>query len=200
MKTVIFLDFDGVVRHWSGTDVYQVESSLGLQPGALFDVAFLPKLLTPAITGLVTDQKWRANVQVELKQRVGSERALTLMQCWESAAYEIDFRLLETIRTNLPSSKVILTTNATTRLKSDLDNAKLGSYFHAIANSADIGFAKPCEEYFRAALTLAKCSVAECVYVDDSEDNIKAAKVLDITSELHTDAERTIQFLEKECR
>ena len=199
MNKVIFLDFDGVLRHWAGTDLNLLEARLGLPRGALFKVAFLPAFLDPAITGEITDEKWRDNVHAELETKYGCDAARLLMQGWEDAAFEIDLQLLNEIKSCMPLNKVVLTTNATSRLTNDLDAAGLDSYFHAIANSAEIGFAKPHVEFFQGALAIAKGSAADCVYVDDSPGNIEAASALGIKSELYTSSDRVLQFLKEEC-
>jgi len=199
LKNVIFLDFDGVLRHWTGTDVNLVETSLGLRHGALFDVAFSPDLLEPAILGKITDEKWRENIHAELEVIYGSKSALTLMAGWEAATYKIDIELLKKIKTILPSVKLILTTNATSRLDSDLQAVNLAAHFYAVVNSSEIGYAKPNPEYFREALRIAKCIASECIYVDDSQTNVTAATKLGIRSELYTSAEHMIHILENEC-
>jgi len=198
-KNVIFLDLDGVIRHWLGTDINLVETRLELQEGALLTVAFSPGLLDRAITGVDTDKRWRENVLTELEIKYGRDSAVTLMRCWENAECQIDRRLLREIKTNFPACKIILTTNATSRLENDLSSANLHQFFHAVVNSSEIGFAKPDKKYFQAALSIARCSISECVYVDDSPENIAAARGLGIKSELHTSAGQTLHFIRTEC-
>lgn len=200
MRDTIFLDFDGVIRLWTGVEIKCAESNLGLESGTLFKIAFSEQLLTPAIIGVDSDEVWRGKVLEKLQSEYDLDVATELMNAWNNATYSIDFKLLKQIKSELPSCRVILTTNATSRLLQDLEASELAVYFDAIVNSYDVGFSKPRVEYFQAALSTAKRSPAKCVFVDDSLNNIIAASELGIVSELHVSSEKTIEFIVGACK
>lgn len=195
MINTLLIDFDGVIRHWTGAQITQAEKKLSVPAGSVLSVAFSNALLPPAITGKVTDKQWRDNVQKELAQQFDFDVASKLMNAWESATFDIDTVLLENIKAVFASGQIILATNATSRLDSDLAKLELTGFFSHIANAADIGFAKPNAEYYKAALAMAKCDASQCVYLDDSPINIEAAQRLGIKSELFTDSQSAVAFV-----
>lgn len=196
----IFIDFDGVIRHWTGTEIGLAETSLGLDLGSLFEVAFSQQFLDPAITGVISDESWRKNVRGEFQSKYDSGIADKLIHAWESASCEIDFPLLKEIKRKLPSHKLILTTNGTSKLLKDLEVSGLISYFDAVVNSYELGVAKPDVEYFQKALSIAGENASACVYVDDSPGNIVVASELGITSELYSTSDQALNFILHACQ
>ncbi|GAT65204.1 HAD family phosphatase [Planomonospora sp. ID91781] len=68
--------------------------------------------------------------------------------------------------------------------------------FDHVVISGEIGMRKPEPRIFRHTLDLVGLSGPECVFVDDIEANIAAARALGITGVHHRDAETTITELE----
>ena len=66
LKDTILIGFDGVLRHWIGSEINDAESALGLTRGTLFSWAFSHELLLPAITGKVTHEQWHKRVKSNL--------------------------------------------------------------------------------------------------------------------------------------
>ena len=194
MNTIL-LDFDGVIRLWTGSEISSMETALGLDDGSLFKLAFSDNLLLPAITGAISDEAWRSNVQSELIEELGSDSAKNLMLAWESSTYKIDFELLNAIKDMDCHAKIVLASNATSRLNVDLKKVKLDTVFDVVVNSSEIGIAKPNINYFTRALAMAECSPHGCIYIDDDAKNVNAAIDLGIRSELYTNADRALQFI-----
>ena len=82
-----------------------------------------------------------------------------------------------------------------------LSNSWGGSYphelfpdlFDAVVISADVGMRKPEPRIFLHAAELLGLPPAECVFIDDIEQNIAAAEVLGFTGVLHTDTQATAE-------
>ncbi len=62
----VFCDLDGVIRHWDNSQLYDLERAYDLGQGFTFQHAFQPELLSPAITGAISDEKWRERVYHKL--------------------------------------------------------------------------------------------------------------------------------------
>ena len=72
----------------------------------------------------------------------------------------------------------------------------LGDYFNEVIISGDIGVLKPNKEFFAKSLGIVGASPSECVFVDDTEENVKSAEELGITSILFSSAEEFKKALE----
>jgi len=190
----LLIDFDGVFRHWPLSDA-PTESVHGLPIGAIRKVAFADELLELAITGVITDEEWRSEVSRRLAHSFPSSTSTQAVAQWSRSLGEIDADVLRLLRDCNPSLRVVLASNATTRLSRDLAALDLTKYFHAVANSSQIGVAKPREEFFRHALRLADTAAERAIYVDDSPENVAAAEELGIVSRIYTGFASLRQFL-----
>ncbi len=65
--------------------------------------------------------------------------------------------------------------------------------FDAVVISAEVGMRKPEPRIFLHAAELLRLPPAECVFIDDIEQNITAAEGLGFTGVLHTDTPTTAQ-------
>lgn len=173
----ILCDLDGVLRHWP--DMTDLELAHGVPAGALAAAAFAPHRLLPAITGRCTDEDWRAAIAADL--RVHTDRAADLVAAWSAGGGTVDEEVAEVLATARQHVPVVLVTNATTRLESDVDELGLARHVDAIVNSARIGAAKPEPAIYLAAAVAAGVPPERCLFVDDSAANVAAARALGMT-------------------
>lgn len=195
MKDTILIDFDGVLRHWSGTEIKDAETRLGLDSGTLFAWAFSQELLSPAITGITSHEEWSERVHSKLAHLYGDNTARQLITAWQSASWEIDFNFLQDLKELMPTHQLILVTNATSRLDSDLKRAGLMSTFDGVVNSSQIGVAKPEHRFFEQALLVADSQAQNAIFIDDSLENVNAARSMGIDSIQHTNVTETLEFI-----
>jgi putative hydrolase of the HAD superfamily len=177
--TALLIDFDGVIRQWPNND-HALEAAFALPAGAIRRSAFAQERLLPAITGLCSDEAWRAEIIADLQRIAPDGDAASAIVQWSRSAGSIDAKtlaLLEQCRTEV---KIVLVSNATTRLTQDIETLGLGKRFDAVVNSSTIGFAKPDQAIFRAALNRAGVGCERALYIDDSAANIEAAAGLGI--------------------
>lgn len=199
MKDTILIDFDGVLRHWIGSEIKDAETALGLAKGTLFSHAFSHKLLFPAITGKVAHEQWQEQVKAKLAQTHNDNVASKLVKAWQQASWEIDFTFLQSLKQLAPTCQYVLVTNATSCLDADLKNAGLTSAFDVVVNSSKIGVTKPDPLFFRKALSLAGSQACRAVLIDDSLDNVTAARTLGIESIHHKNVADTLEFIQRKC-
>jgi len=190
----LLVDFDGVIRRWSADDA-RIERHCGLPTGAIRRVAFSPGLLLPAITGAVSDEAWRQGAAAELQQQYPGSSANEAVAQWSSSPGEVDSEVLAVLSRCRPGLRVILATNATTRLASDLHLLGLSQYFRAVANSSELKAAKPSAQYFRAALSRAGVQADEALFVDDTRSNVEAAAAVGMLAHHFTGHAALSQFL-----
>lgn len=175
---MLFLDFDGVIRRWKDDDA-AIEARFGLPGGAIRAVAFSPRLLEPAILGRVSDASWRASVAAELERRHAAG-ASEIVRLWSEPPGEIDAETMAILSRCRPGVRLVLATNATSRLDRDLQALGLANRFHAVVNSSEVGATKPSAAFFEAALRRAGVRADEALFVDDSLANVESAANLGI--------------------
>lgn len=71
--------------------------------------------------------------------------------------------------------------------------------FDAVVISGEVGMRKPEPEIFHHALELIGLPAHECVFVDDIEANVAAARELGMRGVLHQDPDQTRRRLEEAC-
>lgn len=173
----LLCDVDGILRLWPKDGMPGVDRAYGLPEGTLAATAFHPGHLLPAITGRVSDEEWRESIALALADRCGGdEQARRLVADWTAVRPRVDedvVALLTTTRRRIP---VVLVTNATTRFESDLADLGLTGVANDIVNSSRVGVAKPEPGIYRIAAERAGVSVQECLFVDDTEVNVAAAR------------------------
>ncbi|MFJ6432189.1 HAD-IA family hydrolase [Streptomyces sp. NPDC091416] len=168
-------DIDGVIRHWPAAD--ELEQEHGLPVGALAAAAFAPVRLHPAITGQVTDEQWRSAVATDLAARHGSkERADGAVRAWSALVPVVDQEVVALLAKVRAVASVALVSNATTRLERDLERQGLADVADAVVNTARIGVAKPDLRVYRIAAELLGVALDRCLFVDDTEANVTAAR------------------------
>jgi len=178
----IACDLDGVLRRFPAQA--EVERRHGVPPGTVAAVAFAEDLLTPAITGAVDDNVWRLGIVQRLTPRLGRAAASLLVAEWSAHPGVVDQEVLLVLRQMRSRAPVVLLTNATTRLRQDLERLDMTQEFDAVISSAETGVAKPSPGAFAAAahalgrLAGAPVSSGGLLFIDDTPGHVAAAAAL----------------------
>lgn len=180
MIKALLIDLDGVIRHWPQDDP-GFKDLYGVSLSEIKRSAFAEALLLPAITGEITDEEWRQMIALKLTS-AGFGSAREAVSAWSAGSGEVDHQMLDRVQSLRQKLKVVLVTNATTRLDRDLDAIGLGKSFDAVINSSSVGFAKPNHMIFKAALAQVDAQPAEALFVDDTLANVAAAREIGIAS------------------
>ena len=152
MTNVILTDLDGVIRIWSPEIHRKAERVTGLPEGAIPRAAFSDDLLPLVITGQISDDEWRGRIADLLSQDFPDANAERAVALWSSSPGEVDLEVLEILRACRKRAKLVLVSNATSRLLSDLRRLGIAEDFDYIINSSEVGFAKPDPNIYSAAL------------------------------------------------
>jgi putative hydrolase of the HAD superfamily len=185
MIQALLIDLDGVLRIWNPERDRQAEQIAGLPAGALRQALFAPDILTPAITGQITDEAWRIAIADRLHTQfpnADADRAVTL---WSESSGEIDAAVLEVVRACRKNVPVALITNATSRLPYDLQRLSVVGEFDHIINSSIVGAIKPEPAIFTAALQAVNVAPATALFVDDSPGHVEAALQMGIVGHVY---------------
>ena len=172
-----------------------LEHSHGLPDGSVRQTAFEAELLRKAITGRISDDAWRMEVLNQLQRSHPGSNARAAVKAWSVSTGVVNPAVLSVVRQARKQVKVVLVTNATSRLQSDLTALGLLGEFDAVVNSSVVGAVKPDELIYRAALRSAGAAPEQALLVDDSKANVEAARRFGIRA-LHYENEASmIQFL-----
>ena len=114
--STVLIDFDGVLRHWVVEDVHQGELNLGIPPGSLHKLAFDKEFLLPAITGKVTHSQWMLEVCTRIQKTFDQVSIERINAFWTEAKWIIDNTLIPQLQSILPDSRLVLASNATSKL------------------------------------------------------------------------------------
>lgn len=194
----LVVDLDGVLRRFDPAAGIRLERRLGLPAGIVTSFAHAAQLLEPALTGAISDATWRYRVAEELAALFGDAPAAEAVTAWAAERGEIDAAVLGLV--SAVSVPVVLFTDATTRLESDLAAAGLDGAFAAVVSSARTGVTKPDPAAFAAAeqaVARVGRSSGPIAYVDDSAANVAAARARGWRAWRFTDVPRMRGFLDR---
>lgn len=194
---ILLVDLDGVLRVWPASVDRGIEARYALPAGSIHAAAFADERLLPAITGQVSDDEWRAATADALAALHPGRDALAAVRAWSESPGELVHEHVELVRRCRARARVVLATNATTRLDEDLRALGIADAFDAIASSAAIGHAKPDPRFYRAAVRLAGAPGCDVFTVDDKRPNVEAAEALGMAGHVHASSEGLRRALER---
>jgi putative hydrolase of the HAD superfamily len=182
----VLCDLDGVLRHWDPEVLPGLDRAYGLPAGTLARTAFAPARLNPAITGRQADEQWRAAIATDLAEACGAlDAARALVAEWSDYIGEVDEEIAELLASARKHVPVVLVSNATTKLEADLAGLGIAELLDEVVNSARVGTAKPDPDIYRVAAARAGVPIARCLFVDDTLQNVEAARELGMQAVHH---------------
>lgn len=192
----MLVDLDGVLRVWDPSLDATLERRYGLAPASIATAAFGPgSALLDVVTGRLTDEEWRQDVVQRLVPWCGPSSEEVVEQ-WSASVGAVDTGVLAVVRAARRAGwRVGLLTNATDRLNADLRRLGLDHEVDVVANSSELGVAKPDARVYVAACQLLGVRPAECVFVDDSEANVMAAALVGLEAHVHRGVRELAELL-----
>lgn len=195
MTNVILTDLDGVIRIWSPEIHRKAERATGLPEGAIPGAAFSDNLLPLVITGQISDDEWRRRIASLLSQDFPEANAESAVELWSASPGEVDLEVLEILQACRKRAKLVLISNATSRLLSDLRRLGIAEDFDYIINSSEVGAAKPDPNIYFAALNTVGAVPGQALFVDDNAGHVAAATRLGIAGHTYAGADGLRQKL-----
>ncbi|WRQ79822.1 HAD-IA family hydrolase [Streptomyces sp. MUM 178J] len=177
----VLCDFDNVIRFYDLTRVARLERLAGLAEGTTADVAYAPEVDLPLLLGRIGKAEWVDSIARGLGHDVSPSQAHELGTAFAEAPFWVDdvvVAMLRRIREHLP---LVLVTNATLDLESDLEALGLSDLADHVVSSARVGVAKPDRAIYEIAVKRAGVAMERCLFVDDSLENVEAAVALEMT-------------------
>jgi putative hydrolase of the HAD superfamily len=172
----LMIDLDGVLRRWDPAPMIAVEIGYGLNPAALLETAMSWDIYRPAVAGEITDAEWMKLIADRLP--LEAERAAAAVAEWQSYRGEVDPEVLAFVReVRAGGRKVAIATNATDRLRPDLDALGLTDEVDLVLSSWELKTHKPAPEFFQQACVRLGTLPKHVLFVDDDDRVIRGARV-----------------------
>jgi HAD superfamily hydrolase (TIGR01509 family) len=156
----------------------------GLPRSSVFETLYRSPAWAEIECGGGDPAEWTDGAHRELERRAG--RTLPrLHEEWRRAQVVIDANI-ELVRTLRPGYRCSVLSNADRSLRARLEGElRLHDLFDDIVVSAEVGMAKPKPEIFRLAADRLGLPPEACVFVDDWDKNVEAARAVGMQAVLH---------------
>jgi putative hydrolase of the HAD superfamily len=171
----LLIDLDGVLRRWDPAPMIAVEVEYGLKPAALLETAMSWDIYRPAVTGEITDAEWMRLIAARLP--LDPSVAAEAVARWQAYRGEPDPDALAFVReVRAAGRKVGLATNATDRLRPDLDALGLTAEVDVVISSWELEVHKPAPEFFARACELIDTPPDRVLFIDDDDRVVRGAR------------------------
>jgi len=196
---VLMVDVDGVVvtspepHGWST----HLERDLGLAPSRLQE-AFFAAHFDDIVHGRAALRDRLTPVLAEIAPHLQTE---TLIAYWFEQDAHLDLGLLAQIDSLRATGLKAHLATVQEHERADYLWTRLGlkHHFDAIHYAADLGWAKPADEFFNTVVTRCGFAPEELFFIDDKVANVDAAKALGWNAAVWT-GEQTVEALMKQAR
>lgn len=176
----LLIDLDGVLRLWDPKVAQDVEAKHGLEPGTLLKTAMTWDIYRPAVAGEIDDADWMRLIAMRLP--LPEAAAAAAVAEWQQHRGYVDEEVLGFVReVRAAGLPVGLATNASDRLRGDLQALGLTDEFDVVLSSWELKIHKPAPEFFAAACQALGQDPRWVLFVDDDDRAIlgaRAAKML----------------------
>ncbi|MEV0898975.1 HAD-IA family hydrolase [Actinoplanes sp. NPDC049802] len=171
----LLIDLDGVLRRWDPAPMIAIEIEYGLKPAALLETSMSWDIYRPAMAGEITDAEWMKLVADRLP--LPEAESTAAVAAWQAYRGEVDPEALAFVReVRAAGRKVGLATNATDRLRGDLDALGLTGEVDLVVSSWETKIHKPAPEYFEQACQAIGELPKHVLFVDDDDRVIRGAR------------------------
>lgn len=173
-RAVIF-DFGGVINNMRWDVAQQLEQEHGLEEHTIVRALYASDDWHEVQEGRGDLETWAVNAHKRLEEQAGKELPPLHMQ-WREAWHPIDENI-SLIRALKAAYKVSILSNADLSLEERIkETMDIHDLFDDIVCSAVVGTSKPKHDIFELAAERLDLPAEACVFIDDSERNVTAAR------------------------
>jgi len=171
----IIFDFGGVINNMRWDVARDLEDEHGLERNALLESLYRNQDWLDVEEGRGDIVQWAVNAHRKLEGDAG-KKLPPLHQQWRDSWGLIEENI-EIIKGLKPQYKVSILSNADLNLEERIkDGIGIHHLFDDIISSAVVGVAKPKHEIYELAAKRLELPAEECVFIDDAERNVTAAR------------------------
>ncbi|HSE04940.1 MAG TPA: HAD family phosphatase [Methylomirabilota bacterium] len=183
LRAVIF-DFGGVLWDMRWDVARELDRAHDLPRSSVFETLYRCAAWGDSERGVGDPVAWTEGAHRELERRAG--RPLPrLHEEWRKAQVAVDANIA-LVRALRPPFRCSILSNADLALRGRLEGElALHELFDDIVVSAEVGMAKPDPAIFRLAADRLGLPPTSCVFVDDWDKNVEAARAVGMEAVLH---------------
>lgn len=198
MIKTIFFDFDGVLTIDGAGSVTTCTNIQKHIPDVTFD--HILKCYRVSHPKMLLGQTTHAAIWQEFCTCVGKDLDIKILdEAFRNTP--MNTRMMDLVKKIKKHYKLgIITDNSKERLDALKAEMKLPEIFEIIVVSGETGIRKDSDETFVKALELAGCKPEECVFIDNSADNLIAPKKLGWYTIFHDHKKNDVDFVIDELR
>ncbi|WP_433826958.1 HAD family hydrolase [Actinoplanes sp. CA-015351] len=176
----MLIDLDGVLRRWDPAPMIAVEVQYGLKPASLLETSMSWDIYRPAMAGEITDEEWMSLVASRLP--LDEAESAAAVAAWQAYRGEVDPEVLAFVREVRAAGRpVAIATNATDRLRGDLDALGLTDEVDEVISSWELKVHKPAKEFFTQACLKVGKLPKHVLMVDDDDRAVQGARTAGLT-------------------
>jgi len=179
----VIFDFGGVLADMRWDVAAQLEAAHGLPRHSLLETLYRTELWREIERGRGELAAWRADAHRLLEARAGGPLP-ALHDAW-LAARQLIRPNLALARRLRPAYRTAILSNADLTLRGRLRELAIDHLFDTVVSSAEEGLAKPEPAIYRLAAERLGLDVTACVFIDDHEDNVRAAEAVGMRGVLY---------------
>ncbi len=173
--SAILFDFGGVINNMRWDVARDIEDEYGLERNALLKSLYGNDEWLDVEEGRGDIVQWAVNSHKQLEE-VAGKKLPPLHQQWRDSWHPIDENI-EIIKGLKPQYKVSILSNADLNLEERIkETMNIHHLFDDIISSAVVGVSKPKHEIFHLAAKRLDMPLKECLFIDDAERNVDAAR------------------------
>jgi putative hydrolase of the HAD superfamily len=179
----LLFDYGGVIHDMRWDVARDLESAHGLPRHAIVETLYRTATWKALECGRGDRQAWLDEAHALLEARAG--RALPrLHEAWRAAqgSIAVNVALIGTLRR---SYRTAILSNADASLPARLRALRLDALCEAVVCSAEVGLAKPDPAIYRLAAARLGLPPEACLFVDDAEENVEAARQVGMAAVHH---------------
>jgi putative hydrolase of the HAD superfamily len=182
-RAVVF-DFGGVLWDMRWDVARELDRLHGLPRSSVFETLYRSPAWADIERGIGDPAAWADDAHRELERRAA--RPLPrLHEEWRKAQAPIDLNVA-VVRALRPAYRCSILSNADVSLRERLEGElALHHLFDDIVVSAEVGVAKPAARIFQLAAERLGVEPPACVFVDDWDQNVEAAREVGMQAVLH---------------
>ncbi|MGC9666312.1 HAD family hydrolase [Planosporangium sp. 12N6] len=181
---VLLVDFEGVVYRYDPAPAAAAEERYGLPAGTVRDLGAQWGRLRQALAGESSRADWLDGIAHALVDRVGGlEPARALVAEAQGHHGHLVPEVLAFVdEVRAAGRRVGLAANAMDDFDAVLTRYGLADRFDVIVNSSKIGVHKPAKEFFVQACLAMEKPPSRCLFVDDDDRDVRAARVAGLSA------------------
>ncbi len=194
----LIFDFGGVINNMRWDVAQKLEEQHGLERSSILRSLYDSDDWREVETGRGDIERWRRAAHERLEAAAGKELP-PIFQQWAEAQHPIHENI-ELIKALRPPYKISILSNADLSLEDRIRNGMgIHHLFDDVISSAVVGMAKPDHRIYRLAAERLELPVEECLFIDDAERNVEAAREVGMSAlhfRVHKGDDLAAQFAE----